>query len=115
MGAFIAGEFIFASLADDFGYERVGVFGAHVGIAVAQRVEHIVVVEIFGQLKMPFVAGDGIEVVESFVHTSEFVAKHQTAGFLGLSGQFLVCPFAHFLDDEQRLFVSGIQILVYKA
>ncbi len=86
--------------------------GAEVGIALGQRVEHVVVVKIVGKLVEAAVARDGIEIEHGLVHAAKLIAQHQAARILVAADELVVSPAAHRGRHLQRLLVARVEILV---
>ena len=78
--ALVAGEFIAAGRADDLGNVGVGVEAGELVFARGQWIEESLVFEAQSAVEVLFVAGDGIEVEERFIHAA--VLDHLDAGQL---------------------------------
>ena len=110
-----AGEFIITGFANQLGYKSIGMLGAHIEIPLTERVEHGVVIEIFGKFLETFVACNGIKIEKRLVHSAELIAEHQATCLLGLTDEFSVSPVAHFGCHFKCLSIAGIKILVNQS
>ena len=110
-----AGEFIITGFANQLGYKGIGMLGAHIVVPLAERVEHCVVIEIFGKFLETLVTCNGIKIEKRLIHSAELIAEHQTPSFLGLSYEFSVSPVAHFGCHFKCLSIAGIKILVNQS
>ena len=83
--------------------------------AFPQRFYDIVVEEPLCKEFVTLVRGYGIQVPESFRHSSELVTKHKPAGVFIQSAEFVVCPVRHRTGYGECILVADIQILVYQS
>ena len=83
-----------------------------VGYAIIQRVDHLVVVEEFGQTQMACVAGDGVEVEPRLVNSAELVAEHQAACLLADAVELPVGPVGKLCGNLKSFLIPLHHILV---
>ncbi len=66
----VIGEFIFAGDADDFGNLRVGVQAVQSVLAVFERADHFLMIEVLGQLQVIRVAGHAVKIGQHLGHAA---------------------------------------------